>query len=173
MGLVDGLLALLAGEGGKKAMPAVHDVFTDDALRAIRNAVIEAEIHTSAQIRVMVKLHADPDLAGKENLAHEQAAREFLRHGMDRTKDRSGVLVLLLWNERRFAVIGDTGIYAKLNQDYWDRAAAKMAAHFAADGYVCGLTEVVDDVGAALAALFPRRPDTTDELPDDVIVENK
>lgn len=171
--LIGSLFGRLSRRAAERHAPDIRDIFTTEALTAVRDAIDAAETQTSGQIRVILKRNADTDLAGRENIAHEQAVREFTRHRMHATKDHTGVLILLLWTERRFAIIGDTGINAKLPIAYWDGMAARLARHFRQDGYVRGLVEVVGEVGAVLAAHFPRTAGTTDELPDDVIVEDR
>ena len=61
----------------------------------------------------------------------EKVARKaFVRLGMDRTAQRNGVLIFLVPSRKRFAVLGDEGIHAKVGQDFWDEAAACLSAHF-------------------------------------------
>ncbi len=50
------------------------------------------------------------------------AERAFDRLGMDRTKDRNGVLFFIVPSRKRFVVLGDEGIHAKVGQEFWDCA---------------------------------------------------
>src|SRR3989338_2307376 len=102
----------------------------------------------------------------------EDARREIERQGMTKTRDKTGVLILLVWEERKFAIVGDTGIHAKLGDDYWASRAEELKSYFAAGDCVRGLTAVVENVGRELAKHFPRKADDRDELPDAPIVED-
>jgi len=144
-------------------------IFTEGARREIAQAIGAAERNTSGEIRVMVRARCDADLTGK---VYDQAVREFERQGMTKTRDKTGVLILLVWEERKFAIVGDTGIHAKLGDDYWASRAEELKSYFAAGDYVRGLTAVVENVGRELAKHFSRKADDRDELPDAPIVED-
>lgn len=150
-------------------MESAKDYFTEDARRTIAEAIQAAERNTSGEIRVMVFSRCEADLEGS---VYDQAVREFERQGMTKTRDRTGVLILLVWEERKFAIVGDTGIHAKLGDDYWTVRAVELKSYFAAGDYVRGLTAVVENVGRELAKHFPRKADDRDELPDAPIVED-
>ncbi|MBI2036964.1 MAG: TPM domain-containing protein [Candidatus Liptonbacteria bacterium] len=152
-------------------------VFTEDARREIAEAIQAAERNTSGEIRVMVRARCDADILPRcgtdfGGRAYDQAVREFERQGMTKTRDRTGVLILLVWEERRFAIVGDTGIHAKLGDDYWIVRIVELKSYFVAGEYVRGLVAVVGNVGRELAKHFPRKADDRDELPDAPIVED-
>lgn len=149
-------------------MESAKDCFTEDARRTIAEAIQAAERNTSGEIRVMILSRCDADLKAS---VYYQAVREFERRGMTKTRDRTGVLILFVWEERRFAIVGDTGIHAKLGDNYWAARAEELKTYFENGDYVCGLTAIVENVGRELARYFPRKADDRNELSDDVIVE--
>ncbi len=146
----------------------VSDYFSTDHLNEIKATIVKAEKRTSGEIRVRVTLDCDQDLTGK---VHEQAVRDFEKAGMHKTRDKTGVLILVVLNERTFTILGDSGIYSKLPQGYWDNMAKAMSLYFKGGNFHVGVCAVVESVGKQLAKHFPRRDDDVDELPDDVIVE--
>lgn len=150
-------------------MYPAKDYFTKGARREIAQAIDEAERSTSGEIRVMIINRCDADLEGS---VYGQAVREFERQGMTKTRERTGVLILLVWEERKFAIVGDTGIHAVLGDVYWEARATEMARHFRGGDYVHGIEHMVRDVGMELALHFPRKADDRDELPDAPIVED-
>ncbi len=128
---------------------------------------MEAEKNTSGEIRVVIRSHYDEDL--KNNL-HEQVKRDFVKHGLDKTRDKTGVIILLVLEVKKFMIWGDDGIHAKVRQAYWDVLAVGTSAHFQEERYTQGICEAVAEVGKRLAEFFPKKLDDVDELPDKPIV---
>lgn len=133
--------------------------FFDEA--RIVAALRTAEAGTSGELRVSVDPKADLP-------AQEAAARAFRRLGMHRTAHRNGVLILVQPNVKRFAVLGDRGLHAKVGQAFWDGIAEGLKAHFAEGRFTEGLEAALAQVGEELARHFPAEPGNPDELPDAV-----
>lgn len=148
--------------------PALSDYFPADGLARIEAAVKDAEKRTSGEMRVEIIRRCDARFHGN---IFDQALCEFERAGMTRTRDRTGVLVLVALKERKFQIIADSDIYARLSQAYFDERATRLSAAFRAGTQVDGVCALVRDVGTELARHFPRRPDDVNELPDGVIVK--
>ena len=51
------------------------------------------------------------------------AERAFEKLGMARTRQRNAILFFVVPSRRRFAVLGDEGIHAKVGQEFWDAIA--------------------------------------------------
>jgi uncharacterized membrane protein len=140
--------------------------FASDAdLEAVAAAVAQAEAGTAAEIRV----HLDHRCPG-DPLA--RAVEIFERLGMHRTEHRAGALVYVAVTDRKLAVIGDAGIHARVGQEYWDRLVARVLAHLREARPRDGLVDAVREIGAALAAHFPRRRDDRNELSDRVSMDD-
>ncbi len=132
-------------------------------LQRVRDAVREAEEHTSGEIRV----HLD-DTIVDDVLDH--AAFVFEELGMHRTKDRNGVLIYVSVAQRRAAVVGDAGINDRLSPGYWNETLGVILEQFKADRYVEGLCMGVQRLGTQLRTHFPREADDRNELSDDVSI---
>jgi len=139
----------------------VRRVLTPADLDRIAAAVRAAEAGTGAEIRV----HLDARCPG-DPLA--RAVAVFERLGLTRKVERSGVLVYLALEDRKLAVIGDTGIHARVSEEYWASLSVRLADHCRAGRPAEGLVTVVGEVGALLARHFPRRPEDKNELDDEV-----
>jgi uncharacterized membrane protein len=134
---------------------------TIDAER-VKSAVAEAERATSGEVRVSVARF----FWGSVRRAAEGA---FARMGMTRTKDRNGILFFIVPARKKFVVLGDAGIHAKVGQDFWDSVAGLMSRHFREGEFTEGLVEAIGEAGRQLAAHFPCDPATdVNELADDV-----
>jgi len=128
----------------------------------IRKAIDEAERRTSGEIRVSIA----PFFLGDVEQAAEST---FRRLGMERTRDRNAVLFFFVPSRRRFAVIGDEGIHARVGPDFWPKVVEAVAERFRKAEYTEGLVEGIETVGRELAAHFPFHAETdVNELPNEI-----
>lgn len=96
----------------------------------------------------------------------EKALLAFFDHGLYRTRDATGVLILISLFERRVRILADTGISAVVPQQEWDGIVAELTAGIRA-GRICeALCSAVGRCGDLLQERFPRKADDTDELPN-------
>lgn len=128
----------------------------------LEEAIRAAELKTSGEFVVII--HHRP-VADAVAFARE----EFLRRGLQKTRDRNGVLFFVAPESQTFAVIGDEGVHQKCGQPFWDELAAVMTEHFQRGEFTTGLLAGIERAGGLLAEHFPRRPDDTNELPDRVV----
>lgn len=141
----------------------VRRFMSDADLDAVARAVAEAERHTSAEIRV----HLDHRCAG-DPMA--RAVEVFERLGMHRTAERHGVLIYVAVQDRKLAVIGDAGIHARVGEAYWQGLVEAATRHFREERPCDGFIHAVGEVGGVLRQHFPRRPDDTNELTNQVSI---
>ncbi len=128
----------------------------------VRQAIEEAEKRTSGEIRVSVARF----FWGR---VRPVAERAFRRLRMAGTKQRNAVLFFIVPSRKRFVVLGDEGIHAKVGQEFWDQIAAAMAEHFRKGEFTEGLVRGVETAAEALARHFPFDAATdVNELPDDI-----
>ena len=128
----------------------------------VKAAIAVAERSASGEIRVSVA----PFFWGS---VRRVAERAFVRLGMTATKDRNGILFFIVPARKKFAVLGDEGIHAKVSQDFWESLASLMSGHFRKGEFTEGLVAAIEEAGRQLAAYFPCDPSTdVNELPDDV-----
>jgi uncharacterized membrane protein len=124
-------------------------------------AIAEAEKRSSGQIRVHLHHRSvrDPMAAAKT---------VFERLGMTKTAEKNGALVFVAPKSRNFAILGDSGIHEKCGDGFWREAADAMSAHFRRGDFAGGIVATIGKLGDALAAHFPRREGTVNELPDEI-----
>lgn len=124
----------------------------------IEQAIAAAEQLTSAEIRVSVA----PFFWGN---VYRNAERAFVRLGMSQTRERNGVLFFIVPARRRFVILGDEGIHARVGQDFWNELRDTLGQAFLDRAFTAGLVRAIETVGARLAEHFPaRRDDNPDEL---------
>jgi len=125
-------------------------------------AIREAERRTSGEVRVSVS----PFFWGS---VRRVAERAFARLGMSATRDRNGILFFIVPARRRFTVLGDEGIHARVGQDFWDALAALLSEHFQKGEFTEGLVRAIEAAGEKLAEHFPYDAATdANELSDEI-----
>jgi uncharacterized membrane protein len=87
---------------------------------------------------------------------------------MQKTDKRNGVLFYLAVNNRRFAVIGDTGINAVVPDEFWDDLKNLLLNHFRDNQFTEGLIEGIGKVGSHLKQHFPYQTGDVNELSDEI-----
>lgn len=128
----------------------------------VEEAIRLAERRTSGEIRVSVSRFFWGDVRGV-------AERAFDRLGMAATRDRNGILFFLVPSRRRFVVLGDQGIHAKVGQEFWDHVAAAVSARLHEGDFTGGLVQGIEAAGEQLRIHFPfDRATDVNELPDTI-----
>lgn len=140
---------------------SAKDFFTPLQQEDIREAIMNAELDTSGEIRIHIENSHSGDVL-------DRAAYLFKELKMHETKDRNGVLIYLSIKNRRFAIIGDAGINQKVGDGFWDDIKAVMLNHFRDNRFTEGLTEAVQMTGLQLKKHFPRKRDDVNELSDEI-----
>lgn len=140
---------------------------TQKDLLAVKQTIAKAEKRTAGEIRVRVVNHCNPKF---KNNPYKQAVHDFHHEGLHKTRDKTGVLILLVMGERKMVILGDSGINARVSKTYWQGLVNHMVGHFKRGNFRNGLTAIVKMVGKKLANHFPRKSDDRNELKDDVVV---
>lgn len=141
------------------------DFFSSTDQARIKDAIFAAEKDTSGEVQVYIE-----NTCKKPVL--ERAADVFHILKMDRTAQRNGVLFYLAVKDRKFAVLGDTGIDQKVPADFWDATKAHMQQLFREGRFTDGLCEGIRSAGEQLGKHFPYQQDDINELPDDITFGN-
>lgn len=136
--------------------------FTNEQKARIKAAIQTAERNTSGEIRVHLENHCKT-----ENVL-DRAAQVFAMLKMHETKARNGVLIYMAVKDHKFGIIGDGGINAKVEENFWDETKEKMVKHFKQGKFTEGLVEGILCVGERLKEFFPYQKDDKNELSDDI-----
>lgn len=106
-----------------------------------------------------------------ETEVNEAALTAFYREGLYRTRDATGVLVLISLFERWVCVLADTGINERLTPDVWEEVVASIVTGIKKHRQAEAICEGIGKIGQILAAHFPIKPDDANELKDVIIGE--
>ncbi len=144
------------------------DILTKDEMTQIASKISDVEKETVGEIRVSLRRTRS---FKERNLAiYDLAVKNFYELGMEKTKDKTGVLIYLLLSDKKFQIIGDEGINKKVSKEFWDVIAMKVAEYFRENKFVEGLSFAITEVGTVLRREFPMKAGDTNELSNDVVV---
>jgi putative membrane protein len=99
----------------------------------------------------------------------EAAVTHFFNHGLYRTRDKTGVLVLISVFERRVWVLADQGINASVAEGQWDEIVKMITDGIKQKRPADAICAAVEKIGDLLKAHFPIKPDDIDELKNVII----
>ena len=127
----------------------------------ILDAIRQAETDSSGEVRIHIEKKCKTDVL-------DRASYVFDLLKMQKTKLRNGVLFYLAIEDKKFAIIGDVGINAKVSDDFWDDIKTLMLNHFKQKEFAEGLVNGILKSGEQLKAHFPYLDGDINELPDDI-----
>lgn len=140
--------------------------FNDEQKKLIAQAIHDAELNTSGEIRVHIEEECKEDVM-------DHAAYIFETLGMHKTKLRNGVLFYLAIKDHKFAILGDAGINAKAPEGFWDIIKVHMLKHFKEGRFTEGLCEGIKMAGEELKKDFPFLKGDTNELSNEMTFSKK
>lgn len=146
----------------------INEILSNVELEKISEEIKQQELKTSGELRVAIK--EKRNLFEQKKSIRELAIKEFYRLGMNRTRERSGILFFILLKEKQFYILPDEGITKKLTQDFWDGLALEVQKFFKEKNFYEGIIFILRECGKVLEKYFPRKPDDINELSDSVII---
>lgn len=146
-------------------MPQAKTFFTAEQQQELINAIRNAELETSGEIRLHLEESCGDDVL-------DRAADVFRKLEMHKTELRNGVLIYLAVKDRQFAIIGDVGINEKVPENFWDEIKDDMVLHFKQGNYIRGLLNAIETSGIQLKHYFPRSTGDINEMSDEISFRN-
>jgi len=139
----------------------VQSSFTEENKLQITNAIRVAELNTSGEIRVHIENYCKGDVL-------DRAAYIFEKLEMHKTALRNGVLFYLAVKDKKFAILGDGGINAKVPEDFWESTKETVILKLKEGLYAEALANGIIKAGEQLKAHFPYQKDDVNELSDEI-----
>ncbi|MFZ9407431.1 MAG: TPM domain-containing protein [Burkholderiaceae bacterium] len=149
----------------------VSRAFDSGALKAIQDAIRQSETRHSAEIRFAVEavLSTRELVAGLTS--RERAWQVFAEHGIWDTQHNNGVLIYLLWADRAVEIVVDRGAHQQVPEGIWTQACQSIREAVRAGHGPRGVISAIEQIGEALAQVYPAQPDDNpDELSDEPLV---
>ena len=136
-------------------------MFNKTEKKTIVDAITEAELNTSGEIRI----HIDKKC---KNNPIDKAVKIFEKLGMHKTEHRNGVLIYIATSNKKLAIIGDEGINRVVAENFWDEIKDEMISHFKDDNFIVGLSNGIIKAGQQLKKHFPYKSDDINELTNEI-----
>ncbi len=149
----------------RNAMPNAITILNREEDRRIVEAIKQAELNTSGEIKVRIENHCKGDV-------EERCLFVFNMLRLNKTKLRNGVLIYLAVKDHKFAIVGDEGINKVVEADFWNDMKDLMLSHFKEGRFADGLEQGIMRCGEKLKTYFPYQSDDINEIPDDISYEN-
>jgi uncharacterized membrane protein len=146
----------------------IYKYFPEDDLANIQAAVEKVEKQTSGEI--IFSFRRKRTILEKLYKPHELAMKDFNRLKVWKTKERTGILVFIIFDERYYNIIADEGIYAKISNKIWNNQEEKLKSEFRAGNYTEGILDLIKRMGRVLKKEFPvkKGEENFDELKDEI-----
>ncbi len=140
---------------------SVENFFSNEEKKQITDAIAEAEMNTSGEIRLHMEGHCKIDVL-------DRAAYIFEKLKMHETAQRNGVLFYLAVHDRKFAILGDGGINQVVPANFWDEIKETTLEFFKEGKFTDGLSKGILMAGEQLKANFPYHHEDVNELSDEI-----
>lgn len=144
-------------------MSKVEDFLSPNEEAEVVEAIRQAELNTSGEIRVHLEAHASIDV-------FDRAVEIFDFLHMNNTKRSNGVLIYVAVEDRELVIMGDKGINDIVGPTFWESTKNTIVDHFKKGEMKQGLVEGVLSAGNQLKKHFPYKKGDSNELPDDISV---
>lgn len=105
----------------------------------------------------------------RHDRAHAEALRQFFAQGLDKTENRTGVLIFASAAERYAEIVADSAINEKVPANVWDDAVHVLVTGIKAGSPADGFVAAIEKCGAILATHFPPGALNHDQLPDKLL----
>ena len=148
----------------------INNYFSEDELKDIQSATDAVERNTVGEI--VLSFRNKKTLLEKLYSNHELAMKDFERLEVYKTKERTGVMIFLIFEEHYFDIIADEGSYAKIPDETWNKMEEKLKEEFRNKNYSAGVLALINEMGEVLSREFPTRAgaDNDDELQNEIVI---
>lgn len=151
------------------ALNYIKKYLSDSDIAFITDTIAEVESNTSGELRLCLKLKRN--IFERKLSPREIAVKEFYKLGMDKTVDKTGVLIFILFDERVFEIIADEGINSKIPDSKWKEISDNIKCEFSKGNYKEGLSNCIKAIGEVLSKEFPKKEGDVNELSNEVIIK--
>jgi hypothetical protein len=128
----------------------------------IVDAIKEAEINTSAEIRVHYTTKKS------KTLLLDDAQQTFEALKMHETELRNGILIFLRLKSKEVAILGDIGIHKHVGNDFWEAVKEEIIATIKSSNITQGIIKGIELSGKQLSIHFPPNGLNPNELSDEI-----
>ena len=147
----------------------IKKYISTDELEEIQEEISFIEKQTSGEIRICFK--ARRGIFDKKLSPRDIALKEFYNLGVDKTADKTGVLIFILFSERKFEIVADEGINSKIPVEKWNFITTLLSDEFKNSNYKNGIIKCLNEIKEVLIKEFPVKSGDIDELPNEIVIK--
>ncbi len=133
----------------------VRRVLDDSALKRLEARVHDSEKKHSGEIRLCIEAGLPTSYLWKRLSVRDRAIAMFGKLRVWDTEHNNGVLIYLLFAERKIEIVADRGLKARVPDAEWQRVIELMREPLHAGKFEEGLGRAIDAVEALLERHFP------------------
>ena len=137
-----------------------------EALQGIESKINSIELATSAELCFAIEGALTFPALLKRTSARTRAIQVFSNLHVWDTEDNTGVLLYFLIADRRFEIVVDRGVKAKIPQETWERVAQEMAEKLKCSPLAEAIVFALEKIGEELVQGFPATGKSKDEIPN-------
>lgn len=139
----------------------MQNFFSSEEERLILDAIRQAELKTSGEIKLHVEASCDHD-------PYVRAQEVFTALGLQNTLARNAVLIYWAKESRKIAILGDQGIHERVTSVFWTSTKENMISLFKKGQNVEALVSGILEAGRQLKTYFPYHDQDQNEIPNDI-----
>lgn len=148
----------------------IYNYISEDELKDVQSAIAAVESKTTGEIVLSVRNKRT--WLEKLYTKHELAVKDFETLGVSNTKERTGILIFIIFGEKYYDILADEGIYAKIHANTWNAFERKLKKEFGNKNYSGGIHHLIEKMGGVLEKEFPARADAAndDEISNEIVI---
>lgn len=105
----------------------------------------------------------------QKRIVKKRAMRLFYQHGLDKTKDKLGLMFFVSLLEKRVEIIADEGICKHVKNDFWQEIIDNFIVYVKNGELAKGYMDAIGKSADILIELFPIKNDDQNELSNEMI----
>lgn len=147
----------------------VKSMLSEAEREIIAEHIEQSEKHHTAEIAVAIESRLPWSYLARRARARERAWGVFGKLQVWDTPQNNGVLIYLLYADKRIEIVADRALAATIEQAQWDAWVHALYEHAHAGTWGVGLLSVIDEMDVVLREQFPQ----TDAYSDDNRAPNR
>lgn len=142
----------------------IQKYLSESEILQLQAEIANVEDKTTGEIRL--SLRERRKYFEKLYKLHELAIQDFEKMGMTNTKERTGILIFIVFDEHYFDILADEGIYSKISDEVWNELEEKLKSEFRKENYFAGIINILRNMSEILQNEFPIEGNDVNQISD-------
>lgn len=141
----------------------VKSMLTEGERETIAQRIEESEKQHTAEIAIAIESRLPWSYLSRRARARERAWGVFGKMQVWDTPQNNGLLIYLLYADKRIEIVADRALAQVIDQSKWDAWVGMLYEHAHAGTWGAGLLQVIDELDQILRQHFPQTNAYSDE----------